>query len=218
MVDDAHQTAPLASSEGLWLSFSEIAARKGVSKQAIAKRAAKLIAAGLVQTKSGKGNAVLINLAQYDTAVGEVGNAAKEAGAETTAWAQPGKSAREPQQPRFRDAQTREKEYSADLKLIELDRLRGNLLWVADFDEEAEESARRIVEVVQELISHDDELTEVAMKEGRNGMRIALKRIVRDMRIGIVNTMKDFAAGVSTRAHAQGGTSARPKTETGERE
>src|SRR5258708_4176601 len=139
-------TSNEALRDGLWLSISEIAARKRVSKQAISERVARLVADGRLITKPGKGKQKLINLAQYDTAIGDVGDAAKEAGAATTraANAAPASSAGNG---RFRDEQARDKAYSADLKEIELNRLRGNLLPVAEFDACAEDAASRIADI-----------------------------------------------------------------------
>jgi hypothetical protein len=185
--------------DGLWLTVTELAERKGVGKSTISEKVTKLVAAGKLATKPGKGKAKLVNLAQYDTAIGEVGDIARETGAETKA-ANAAPPAQEPQPSRFRDEQTREKAYAADLKFIELERLRGNLLPVADFDDVAEEAANRIGEIVDGLLAHDAELTATAMKEGENGMRAALKRIAREQRTQIVTAMKDFAAAGRARA------------------
>jgi MarR family len=188
---------------GLWMSVSEIAARKGVSKQAISERVARLVADGRLTTKPGKGKAKLVNLAQYDTAIGDVGDGAKEAAAATKAAnAAPADSAapRQSDSGRFRDEQTREKAYAADLKFIELERLRGNLLPVAEFDPLAEDAASRIADIVDGLQARDSELTAIAIKEGENGMRAALKRITKMQRIAIVTAMKDMAAAARARA------------------
>jgi DNA-binding IscR family transcriptional regulator len=71
--------------DGLWLSISEIARLKGVSRQAIAKRIGSLTAHGLLDVQPGQNGSKLINLAQFDRAVGEVGDAIKEGAAETRA-------------------------------------------------------------------------------------------------------------------------------------
>jgi hypothetical protein len=189
-------------SDGLWMSISAIAARKGVTKQAISERVARLVADGRLVTKPGAGKQKLINLAQYDTAVGEVGDVARELGAATKAAndAEDGAPSRVSDGGRFRDEQTREKAYSADLKEIELNRLRGNLLPVAEFDPLAEDAASRIADIVDGLQARDSELTAIAIKDGENGMRAALKRITRAQRIAIVAAMKDMAAAARARA------------------
>lgn len=190
--------------DGLWLSVTELAARKAVRKSTISEKVARLVDAGLLTTKPGPGKTKLVNVAQYDLAVGEVGDGAKEAGAATKAAANaaPADAAapRASDGGRFRDEQTREKAYSADLKQIELERARGNLLPVADFDPLAEDAAGRIADICDGLQARDAELTAIAVKEGENGMRAALKRIARAQRVAIVAAMKDMAAAARARA------------------
>lgn len=185
---------------GLWLTITELAARKGVRKSTISEKVSRLIADGKLSTKPGKGKAKLVNLAQYDSAIGEVGDAAKEAGAETKAQNATAQPPAEPHRPQYRDAQTREKEYQADLKFIELERLRGSLISVADLDGAAEEAAIKVGEVLESMLSHEAELASVVVKDGENGLRSALKRIVRGQREQIVAAMKEMAA--SARKHS----------------
>lgn len=188
---------------GLWLSVTELAERRGVRKSTISEKVKRLVEDGLLTTKPGKGNMKLINVAQYDVAIGNVGDGAKEQGAATkaaTAIENDTPSPRSSDGGRFRDEQTREKAYTADLKFIELERLRGNLLPVAEFDAVAEEAAGRIADVVDGLLARDSELTGIAVKEGENGMRSALKRIARGQREQIVKAMKEMAAAARARA------------------
>ncbi|MGY4472844.1 hypothetical protein [Bradyrhizobium sp. USDA 3364] len=192
---------PQPPEDGLWLSVSEIAERKGVSKQAISARIAPLVADGRLAVKPGKGNAKLINLAQYDLAIGQVGNAAREAGAATArATTSP---ARGQAGARFRDEQTREKAYAADLKFIELERARGNLISLHDIDEVIGETATRLVEVFDGLIGQSESLTAIGNREGQRGMLQELKRIVRGQREAVVQAIKDMAAAAKVRAKNQ---------------
>ncbi|WP_338821597.1 hypothetical protein [Bradyrhizobium septentrionale] len=193
--------APQPPEDGLWLSVSEIAERKGVSKQAVSARIAPLIADGRLTVRPGKGNAKLINLAQYDLAIGQVGNAAREAGAATARAAT--LPARGQSSARFRDEQTREKAYAADLKFIELERARGNLISLHDIDEVIEETARRLVEVFDGLIGHAENLTAIGIRDGQRGMHLELKRIVRGQRETAVQAIKDMAAASKARAKNQ---------------
>lgn len=189
--------------DGLWLSVTELAARKGVQKSTISEKVSRLVEAGLLTTKPGKGKTKLVNLAQYDTAIGDVGDGARELGAATkaaTAAENDAPAARVSDGGRFRDEQTREKAYTADLKFIELERLRGNLLPIAEFDAAAEDAAGRIADIIDGLLARDSELTGIAVKEGENGLRAALKRIVRSQREQIVKAMKDMAAAARARA------------------
>lgn len=187
--------------DGLWLSVTELAARKGVRKSTISEKVSRLVDAGRLATKPGKGKAKLINLAQYDLAVGEVGDVAKEVGAVTKKIALSDGTIEAGGQ-KFRDEQTREKAYAADLKFLDLEQRRGNLLPVSEFDVAAEDAASRIADIVDGLLAQDSELTAIAIKEGENGMRTALKRIVRQQRQKIVEAMKEMAFTARARAKA----------------
>jgi DNA-binding IscR family transcriptional regulator len=188
--------------DGLWLSVTELAAKKGVRKSTISEKVSRLVDAGRLTTKPGKGNSKLINLAAYDVAIGAVGDGAKEQGAATKAAnaAAETTAPRSADSGRFRDEQTREKAYTADLKFIELERARGNLIAVAEFDAVAEDAASRIADICDSLQAHDSELTAIAIKEGENGLRAALKRITRAQRSSIVTAMKDMALAARARA------------------
>lgn len=190
--------------DGLWLSVTDLAVRKGVRKSTISEKVARLVADGRLTTRPGKGRAKLINVAAYDVAIGEVGDGAREQGAATKAadTAAATSVPRAPPDGRLRDEQTRDKAYSADLKQIELERLKGNLLLVADFEPLAEDAANRIGDIIDGLQARDSELTAIAIKEGENGMRAALKRITRAQRTAVVIAMKDMATAACSRATA----------------
>lgn len=189
--------------DGLWLSVTELAEKKGVGKSTISEKVKRLVEEGRLNVKAGAGKQKLINLAQYDTAIGAVGDVAKEQGAATKAATAAEASAPSPRQQdggRYRDEQARDKAYSADLKFIELERARGNLLPVAEFDMVAEDAAARIGDIVDGLLARDAELVAIAVKEGENGMRAALKRIARGQREAIVKAMRDMALAARARA------------------
>ncbi|MBR0871186.1 hypothetical protein JQ633_12515 [Bradyrhizobium tropiciagri] len=204
MTEHAEQGAAAPPDEGLWLSVTELAERKGVRKSTISEKLKRLVAEQRVRVKPGPGKAKLINVAEYDIAVGEVGDGARELGAATKA-ADAGRTTA-PSAPRatvdgrLRDEQTREKAYAADLKFLELERARGNLLPIAEFDAVADEAASRIADIVDSLQARDSELTAIAVREGENGMRAALKRTVRAQREAIVRAMRDMAIAVRARA------------------
>ena len=109
--------------DGLWLSISEIARLKGKSRQAIAKRVALLVARASY-TRPGENGTKLVNLAQFDRVVGEVGDAIKEGAAETRAEIE---AAEAPASPALRDHQARAAKYAADLKFLDLEERLGRL-------------------------------------------------------------------------------------------
>lgn len=192
---------------GLWLTVTELAARKGVGKSTISEKVKKLVDAGRLTIKPGEGKKKLINLAQYDSAIGEIGDAARESGAATKSDLLAGADVPPREQSgtsKFRDEQTREKAYKADMAYLALEKARGNLLDVAEFDAVAEDAASRIGDIVDGLLARDSDLTAVAITQGENGMRTALKGIVRTQREAIVAAMKNMAITARNRAKTVG--------------
>lgn len=68
---------------GVWKTVSDIARAKGSSRQNISKKVSRLEKAGLVETKR-QGRFKLVNLVQFDKAIGEIEDPAKQLGNETT--------------------------------------------------------------------------------------------------------------------------------------
>ena len=176
---------------GLWLSITELARRKGVKKATISERVARLVERGLIEIRPGKGKQKLVNVAQYDTAIGETGDAAKEAAAETRGDAPPS------QPPRFRDAQTREKEYQADLAFIKLERERGNLLPVEDVREAAEEAAMAIGDLFAELPVR---IASALGRELESAETIRLKTAIRELQAATADAMQKIAESATALA------------------
>ena len=67
---------------GVWVTYAELARRRGVSRAAITKRVTRLAAEQRVETRA-EGSSRLVELASFDRAVGEAGDAVKTLAAET---------------------------------------------------------------------------------------------------------------------------------------
>jgi DNA-binding IscR family transcriptional regulator len=173
---------------GLWLSISEIARQKNKSRQAVAKRVDSLVEAGLLETKPGEGGTKLVNLAQYDRAVGDTGDAFKEAGAETKAEAES-----ETASPALRDHQSRAAQYTADLKFLDLEERLGRLVPVAEVAEAAEKCAEATVRIIDRLPTFADAIAAAVGKDGPGGARSQLKEIARGLRQEIAVAMGKLA-------------------------
>jgi hypothetical protein len=171
---------------GLWLSVSEIAREKGKSRQAIAKRVAELVEARKLTTRPGQNGTKLVNLAAFDLAVGETGDAVKEGAAETRAEIEIGA---EPTSPALRDHQARSAQYSADLKYLELEERLGRLVPVAEVKEAAQRAAEAIVRIVDRLPTFAEGVATATAKDGTQGARAALKDIARELRAAIADAM-----------------------------
>lgn len=170
---------------GLWLSISEIARLKGKSRQAVAKRVAGLADDGLLDTRSGENGTKLVNLAQFDRAVGEVGDAIKEGAAETRTDVE--RSA--PIAPALRDHQARAAQYTADLKFLELEEKLGRLVPVSEVKEAGAKLGETVVRVIERLPTFAEAVSSAAIKDGARGVRGSLKEIPRQLRTEIAEAM-----------------------------
>ncbi|WP_410052447.1 MarR family transcriptional regulator [Bradyrhizobium sp. SZCCHNRI3018] len=193
---------------GLWLPISEIARQRGKSKQAISKRVKSLIEAGLLQTKPGEKNSTLVNLAQFDRAVGQVGDAAKEQAAATAKTAEP-EASEAPEKggdtggPIYRDHQAREKQYAADLKFLELQERLGNLVAVADLADQANKCAEVLVRVFDRLPTFADQMAASVGKDGAAGARATFKEIARELRTAAADAFRELIGSAEVQEVAQ---------------
>ncbi|RTL52129.1 MAG: hypothetical protein EKK40_08080 [Bradyrhizobiaceae bacterium] len=164
---------------GFWLTLTELAKHKGVGKSWISERVKTLEACGKIQTIAGKGRTKLINLAQYDHAVGEVGDPAKEQAADQRASFSDTSA---PAGGKFRDAATREKEYSADIKFLDREERLKRLLPVDDVISAATKVGETAVRVLDRLPMEAERVLAAADKDRLSGVRAILKDIARQQR------------------------------------
>lgn len=179
---------------GFWLSVTELAKNQNVSKQAIARKLAALEADGLVKTKPGKGKTKLVNVAQYLTAIGQAGNVAQElAAADRAADAAALDAPEANSPPAYRDAQTRDKELSADLKELELKQKLGEVVPVENLSALATEVAEQIVRVIDRLPAKAQDMASAVARDGEVGARGQYKRDVRELREAIAEALGKLA-------------------------
>ncbi|QKV20253.1 winged helix-turn-helix domain-containing protein [Oricola thermophila] len=180
---------PIADADdgGVWITVAELAKRKGVSRQAAAKRVASLEAAGKIETRK-RGRSRLVELAAYDRAVDEVGDAAKESAAETT---------RQPASPALRDHQAERAKYEARLKALDLAERERKLLPI-DGEHGIEAAATRIGVALAKsfdgLARYADDIAAAVSKEGTTGARRVLKDIARSERQKIADMLAAIAS------------------------
>jgi hypothetical protein len=87
----------------------------------------------------------------------------------------------------FRDAQTREKQYAADLKYFELQQRLGEVVPIAEVKVGARNMAEAALKVITHLPSHADALAAAFTKAGIPQMRSELNAIVHNMRVEIAD-------------------------------
>lgn len=190
----AGDDAPATESDldqGIWLSITELAERFEIAKATVSARVTKFEDAGLVKTKPGKGKIKLVNLADFESAIEESGDPAKEQGAETKSeTADDPAAARDP---RFRDAATKEKQHLAQLAEIRVGKELGKYIEAEFFRPAVEECAEVIVRILDRPISKAADLEAAARSGGVNGVRVKMREIIREQRAAISEAMQRLA-------------------------
>ncbi|WMT73941.1 hypothetical protein [Bradyrhizobium sp. Ash2021] len=172
---------------GLWETVAEVARRKGVTRQSLNERVDRLASEGLIKVRRA-GRSKLINIAEFDRVVGEVGDAIKEGAAATRA-----DDGDAEKNPALRDHQARAAQYTADLKFLDLEERLGRLVPVAEVEDAAAKCAEATVRIIDRLPTYADEIAAAVGKDGPAGARAKLKEIVRELRSGIAEAHGELA-------------------------
>lgn len=180
--------ADLLDDLGLWESVAEVARRKGITRQSLNERVDRLEADGLIKVKR-EGRSKLINVAEFDRVVGDVGDAVKEGAAITRAETEGDAE----KNPALRDHQSRAAQYTADLKYLDLEERLGRLVPVAEVEDAAQKSAEATVRIVDRLPTFADAIAAAVGKDGPAGARAKLKEIARELRTAIAEAMGELA-------------------------
>lgn len=172
--------------QGLWMSVSELAVVRGIDKSAISRRLQRLQAGGARIGTRREGRSLLVNVADFDVAVGEHGDRARETGEAT-------KKGGSLDDPIYSREQARRMSYEADIKKIELARLRGELILVADLSDAAMNAGETILRGIDQWVGRAEELANAA-NVPVSVARVFLKAATRDLRQRIADTMQALAA------------------------
>jgi hypothetical protein len=173
---------------GLWLTVAEVARCKGITRQALNERVDRLASEGLIKVRRD-GRSKLINLAEFDRVVGEVGDAVKEGAAMTRAEADGDAE----KNPALRDHQARAAQYTADLKYLDLEERLGRLVPVAEVEDAAATCAEATVRVIDRLPTYADAIAAAVGRDGPAGARAKLKEIARELRTSIAEAHGELA-------------------------
>ena len=159
---------------GLRLSVSEIAQQKGVSKQAVSKRVARLEASGAIKTRRGPRGKALINIAEYDRAIGETGDLAHAQAPDDAPLFAAADPVSETASATYSREQAREKSYKAE-------RL-GKLVAVNDVAAAGSKIADALVRAIDQLPTRAGELLAASERGGVEGIRAVLRTMGRELR------------------------------------
>jgi hypothetical protein len=200
---------PADAGAALWISVTDLAALKGVTKQTISARVMALEGAGRVETKPGKGRAKLINLASYDRAVGEVSDPSKILGAATRreiAGNTPAPADTAAGDNSYTATQARKTGYEADLKKLDLAERVGQLIPIAGphgVTEACVRVAAAFNSAVDALPMRAPELTAVALAEGEIAVRRVLRQFAFETRAAAARALR-LLETEGTKAEAAG--------------
>lgn len=177
------------------MSLSDLARERGWSKQAIYKNLQRWAEAGRVVATRKEGRALLVKVAEYDSARGEIGDVAKQTGEATKKGLahDSGVPLLDPIEPVYTREQARAKQYEADIKEIELAKLRGELIEVMQLRDAATVAAESMLRAIDQLPSRAEELAN-ATKMPIAQCRQFLKASARDLRQRATDVFASLAA------------------------
>jgi hypothetical protein len=187
MMDKAPNTS---QAEGLWLSISELAIEKGLGKAAVSERVSRLEAQGLLRTRRGKGRVKLVNVAEYDEAVGQTTDLARDLGHATRRdTLVPSSSLGDPV---YTVEQARRMAYQADREKIALGRDLELLVPVDEFAADAVRIFSVMIRPLDRLEARADALSLAVRQGGTAGARVFLKGIKIEIRNLIADGLREL--------------------------
>lgn len=183
----------------LYKSVTDLAAARGVSKVAISKRVKSLEERGVVLSKAGPNGTKLIDVAAFDTAIGETTDFSRVR-AKTSSGSAPA-SASNTATGAYTAAQAERMAYDARLKGLELARQQGLLVPVAQVAKAAALTAEKLLRAVDSMPTRADEIAVAVANGGIPAARKVLKDMVRDVRMRMAAELAGLAeAGVAEEA------------------
>lgn len=182
-------------SDGVWLTVSEIARRKDVSHQAISKRVKSLEADGKITVRRD-GRKTLVDLVEYDRAVGDFGDATREAAADTVRAIKREPSVK-PEQATdgMRDAQLERVRYEARMKALDYAERTGQLVPVSGpggVEDAMVMAAEKVLSVLDLMLRATPGIV-AAAREGEPAARREIRKVIHGQRVAIGEAMRLLA-------------------------
>jgi hypothetical protein len=179
-----------ADDPALWVSFSELARRKGITPQSVSERIARLGAK--IELRPGRGRERLVNIAQFDQVTGENSFLPQTAAAATVrmlaenplALAQPAASSAAPGGRSISDVQREKLLYDTGLTALKFAEARSEVLPIGG-EHGIEQATRELGDAFRQAVGRlhmrAAEAVAVGAKDGVIGMRALLKSAERDI-------------------------------------
>lgn len=178
--------------EGLWLSISELAIENGLGKAAVSERVSRLEAQGLLRTRRGKGRVKLVNVAEYEEAVGQTTDLARQLGHATR-----GSDRSFERDPVYTAEQARRMAYQADREKIALGRDLELLVPVDQLAADAVRIFSAMIRPLDRLEARADALSLAVSQDGTAGARAFLKGIKIEIRNLIADSLSELHEAVT---------------------
>ena len=177
-----------AAPDGLWLTVSDLARQRGITKGPLSRRVARLEDQGLLTTRPGERGSKLINVAEFDKVTGETTDAVRELNGNTAKTAPLPLST--PGDPVLAREQARRAAYDADLKQLDLKERLGQVVPIDDVEAAMVRVAETMVRTIDQLPSFADDLAAAVAKDGVHGARTFLKSKARDLRDALAKNLR----------------------------
>ena len=192
-----------AGPQAVTASITEIAARDGISKQAVSKKVKDLIEHGLAVERNARGHIARVNLPQYDYLRGRHDDPSK---------AQRPAPIDDPTPPTvdpdsYDEALRKRTWYEAERKRLELEEKIGELIRVDQLAVAVDECGAEIVATVRRLQTEADTISAAVTRDGAHGLRVVLKQIENRM-LGEIATSLDALARRAPEKPAENSSSA----------
>lgn len=189
-----------AMPDGRWVSVSDLAKMKGISRQTASEKVAKLESEGRLETRKN-GRLRMVELATYDRLVGQVGDASREMGAAT----KKGGDETSGNGGALRDAQTEKAKYETRLKALDFAERSGQVVPLKG-EHGIEGALIKVCDsVVRDLgmpMQWIDEIMEAARK-GEAPLRRLMRNKIAEQRKAVAEHLL-AVSGEAAKAEAQG--------------
>jgi DNA-binding IscR family transcriptional regulator len=192
----------VSSEADLWLSISELAASRGITKGPLSRRVTRLKEQGLLQSRHGARGSKLVNVAEFDRVTNEATDIVRATNGGAVAPMgedRGGGSAKEGLV--YSHEQARNASYSAQLKFLELEERRKNLVKIDDVLKSCATLAECAVREIEALPkNYADVIAEAVGADGVPGARRVLRSIAFDLRTQLAAAFRELPLEVAAGA------------------
>lgn len=170
------------------LTISQLAARHGVSKQAISRRVNRLsdLHPDFAVRRDGDGRIVGVPVAQYEELIGTYGDSAKRPPDDRPVPRAPESVGEDAS---LDHARLLTAQVSAERAAIALAREKRELVRADRLEEALEEAGAAIGGVLERLPRRAEDLAAALSQDGTHGLRVALKQLARELRAQIADEL-----------------------------